>query len=766
MQRAIEIRVTGRVQGVGFRPYIFFLADKYHLVGTVQNNLDGVRIKVEGEDSDLSAMLQELRSHPPRLSKIDEITVKNIPIQGYSRFEIVPSERSGKASIVIPIDSAVCEECLGEMRDPDDVRYQYPFINCTQCGPRYTIIDQLPYDRQYTSMAAFPMCEKCTAEYHDPRNRRHHAQPIACPVCGPQLKLLNIAGDEIKGDALALTRSLLKNGAIVAIKGLGGYHLACDAYHEDVIKRLRQRKNRPNRPLAVMAASLEEVRRYCHVSDAEVNHLTSPERPIVVLELKGDRTEPMLSEAIAPGMNTLGVMLPYTPLHYLLFDESLTLLVMTSANPSGQPILFRDDQALTYLNGIADYILTHDREILHPLDDSVVRVKSDVSYFFRRSRGYVPDPIFTDTNVHDVVALGGQQKNTFAIGRHHQVFLGPHIGDMETMEMVDFFQTAYEHLKKWMGIEAEFIAVDKHPEYTTTRLAGEMEGEIVSVQHHHAHMVSCMEDNRLTDPCFGMILDGTGYGDDGNIWGFELLYGDATRYERLAHLDYWPLPGGEKAIKEPWRNAVGMLFHFFGEEGKQWAKRLFPNYSTEIELLTNMVRKKINAPLAGTCGRLFDAVSAMLGISMLSTYDGEAAIRLSEQMVGEVTKEEGYSYDLISSEDKTMVIEIRQGLRELVHDIFSNVPIRTMINRFHRLIVSACESAVIQSIERYPNYNRKVVLSGGSFHNPYLSQKIADGLKKAGVEVYVHRQVPCSDGGLSLGQLIIAANKRNSRMNN
>lgn len=546
---AVKVTVKGRVQGVGFRPFIFQLASKYKITGTVQNNMDGVKIFAEGCENEIKSFITSIQSEAPRLARIDEVVVIEANPIGYTEFSIIPSERTGKSSLVIPIDSAICPDCLNEMRDSNNFRFNYPFINCTQCGPRYTIIDALPYDRPFTVMKNFTMCEKCASEYHNPLNRRHHAQPIACDICGPKVQLYNIDGKVIgeKKEAIEMAIEQIHQGKIVAIKGLGGYHLACDASNEEAVLLLRRRKNRPNRPLAVMAASIDIVDSICITSSPEVNALKSPEAPIVVLK---KRQGNHLADGLAPNMNTLGVMLPYTPLHHLLFDEGkVSVMVMTSANPSGLPMLFKDDDAFSYLEGIADYVLSNNRPILHPVDDSVVQIFEDKLTFLRRSRGYVPDPIVTNQPVHCVVALGSQQKNTFAIGRNEQIFIGPHIGDMENLEIVDHFEQEYSHLMKWMGLEAKVIAADMHPTYMTTELARSLNGQVIPVQHHHAHLVSCMEDNKLTDSVFGIILDGTGFGEDGHIWGFEFLYGNAHSYKRLAHLQYTSLPGNEKAIK-------------------------------------------------------------------------------------------------------------------------------------------------------------------------------------------------------------------------
>lgn len=766
MVEARLITVKGRVQGVGFRPFVYEQARLLGLKGTVQNNMDGVRIVVEGESHAIEKLLKQLKDHPPRLSRVDQVLTEKLPVKGYDDFVIEESDRHGDSSIVIPVDAAVCEECLEEMFDPGNFRYRYPFINCTQCGPRYTIIEALPYDRPYTVMKSFTMCERCASEYHNPGNRRHHAQPIACPKCGPKLSLFSIKGKKLaeRENALQETQVRLERGEIVAVKGLGGYHLACDAFNEAAIRRLRERKRRPKRPLAVMVRSLEEAGRLCVLSEAEAKMLASPESPIVILDRKSGTGLP---EVLAPGLVTLGVMLPYTPLHHLLFaDSSLRALVMTSANPSGLPILYRDEEAFDYLADIADAVLSANREILHPIDDSVVRVREDVSFFYRRARGFVPDPLFTKQPVDGVVALGGQQKNVFAIGRKNQIFLGPHIGDMDSLEVIEHFQREFNHLLKWLGVKPKVAAVDLHPGYSNWSLAREMGVQVVPVQHHHAHMVSCMEDNEVDEACFGIILDGTGYGLDGKIWGFEILYGDAHSFERLAHLRYTPLPGSEKAIREPWRNAVGMLSDLFGEEGVEWAKRLFPERKREIDIIEKMVRSGINSPLAGTCGRLFDAVSAILGVCHTSTYDGEAAIRLSElgrKTMDHETGEDGevYPYTVRVTEDGLEEIDFSPMLRELIHDRFSAEPNAKIVEKFQRTLARVCVERILSWSERRPDLNRSVALSGGSFHNEYLSRTIAARLKSSGFRVLTHRRVPTSDGGLALGQLVIACRQDN-----
>lgn len=745
MSVALKITVKGRVQGVGFRPFIFSLADEYRILGTVQNNMDGVKIFAESESLErLQAFCVAIQTKSPRLSKIAELKYFETGFIGYEDFTIIPSDDNGSSSLVIPIDAAVCSDCISEMRNPEDFRYNYPFINCTQCGPRYTIISNLPYDRPYTSMHGFQMCESCASEYNNPLNRRHHAQPIACPKCGPKLKLSKISGEPVETtDVLKEARALMNAGKIIAIKGIGGYHLCCDATNEEAVSTLRERKNRPNKPLAIMVASIEKAKKIAKLSDFEVEILTSPEAPIVLLE-KGEGY--CISKSVAPRIKKVGVMLPYTPMHNLLLDnEALPFIVATSANPSGLPMLYKDEEAFDYLADIADYVVSHNREILHPIDDSVVECFGSSLQLIRRARGFSPDPIIATNHVDGIVAFGGEMKNTFAIGRGEQIIIGPHIGEMENIEMGEHFKTELNHLLKWTTVPKNTAVVDLHPMFSTRAIAEDYRfEEVIEVQHHHAHMAGCMEENHLEETCYGIILDGTGYGLDGNIWGFEIFEGNKKDFTRIGHLKYSPLPGGDRAIKEPWRNAVGMLINHFGEDGIQLSKKLFSSKSEEINALAMMVKNGVNAPLAGTCGRLYDAVSSILGICTHSTYDGEAAIILSE--VAEQT-DESYSFEWHDE-----VLSMGKMLTEIVSDSAS---IELKAGKFQMTIVNALVSK-FENLEK-----RNVVLSGGSFHNRFLQEEISKKLRQHGFNVFTHKNVPTGDGGLSYGQLAYAA-ARNS----
>ena len=747
MSNAIKVTVQGRVQGVGFRPFIFSLADQYQLKGTVQNNMDGVKIHVESDSKQkLEFFVSDIKLKSPRLSKISEIKWFDTVFEGFEDFTIIPSDAKGSSSLVIPIDAAVCEDCLVEMRDPSNFRYNYPFINCTQCGPRYSIISSLPYDRPMTSMTSFPMCDDCAKEYNDPFNRRHHAQPIACPTCGPQLRLYEISGKETVVDDVVLeTRKLLLEGKVIAIKGIGGYHLCCDATNEEAIKQLRLRKNRPERPLAIMATSKKMAETVAHISSFEETILTSPEAPIVLLKKNDNQT---IANSVSPATGKIGIMLPYTPMHHLLLDEvELPFIVATSANPSGLPILYRDAEAFEYLKEIADFVLIHNREILHPIDDSVVECNGEELVLIRRSRGFSPDPINATQDVNGIVAFGGQMKNTFAIGRGEQIIIGPHIGEMDHLEMEEHFINELDHLMHWTTVPKNTAVIDKHPLYASRHIAKSYSfEEVVEVQHHHAHMAGCMEENNISEDCYGIILDGTGYGLDGHIWGYEIFYGNKKKFNRIGHLNYTPLPGADKAVLEPWRNAAGMLIHLFDEVGFKLACQLFPGKEDQLSVMKEMIKKGINTPLAGTCGRLFDAVSAILGICEYSTYDGQAAIMLSE--VAEKTNEH-YSFHWIED-----TLHFGKMITEIILDKNEGVSISKIAGKFQKTIV---ESFIKKLYILQPG---KVVLSGGSFHNMYLLNELTNELTRFGFDVYHHKNVPTGDGGLSYGQLVVAAAMR------
>lgn len=759
MYEAVKISIVGRVQGVGFRPFLFQLANELDLKGTVQNNMDGVEVFAEGEKAQIKLFIHSIEQKAPRLSRVDQIVVHQESIKGFKDFSIIKSRREGTSQLVIPVDAGICEECLAEMNNPLNFRHRYPFITCTQCGPRYTIIDELPYDRPFTTMANFELCPDCKKEYNDPTDRRHHAQPIACPKCGPHLLLVSNDGTVIAehDEALKLAGKFLLEGKILAIKGIGGFHLCCDARSYEAVELLRTRKNRPNRPLAVMSFSIDDVREFAFVSALEEKMLKSPEAPIVILSKK--RAD-HLAKNVAPNMTTIGVMLPYSPLHYLLLTEAnRRTLVMTSANVSGLPIVYKNEEYRQSVGEIADFYLMHNRTILHPVDDSVVQIVKDNTDFFRKSRGYVPDALFSKKNVDGIVAFGGQQKTTFTLGRNQQVFIGPHIGDLDNLNTIEHYQNELKHLLKWIQPNQEIGVIDYHPNYQTRQLVKEFSfKEVVEVQHHHAHMAACLADNEIEDEAFAIILDGTGYGLDGKLWGFEVFYGDCKSFQRLAHLQYTALPGGEVCIREPWRNAVGMLVSLLGDQGFEISEQLFPSQKQALPVLRAMVEKGMNTVYAGTCGRLFDAVSSMIGICDKSTYDGEAAISLSELANYNLTVD-AYSYEIQENEQK-LIFNFSKMLLQIADDLTREKDVIEISTAFHETLVQALVDGMNRLHHNFPQYNKKIVLSGGSFHNRYLKERLIDCLSATGFEVFTHRRIPCNDGGLSYGQLMVAAAKR------
>ena len=750
----VHISVRGVVQGVGFRPFIYQLATRHNLRGWVRNTSEDVRIEVEGESRDIERFLRGLREQAPPLSHIEDIAVIPGPPASHDKFEIRFSiAEEGKYQLVSP-DIATCPDCLREIFDPEDRRYRYPFTNCTNCGPRFTIIDDIPYDRPNTTMKSFRMCRECQREYDDPLDRRFHAQPNACPVCGPQLELSDAKGNPITcDDIISKTSQLLKQGKIIAVKGLGGFLLACDATSEKAVNRLRQRKKRPARPLAIMVASLDGVRRHCEVSNEEARLLSSPGSPIVLMKWKSDTT---ISKAVAPGLEYLGVMLPYTPLHHLLLRETGLPLVMTSGNISEEPIARDNDEALRRLGGIADYFLVHNRDIYARYDDSVTIAERDVPRFVRRARGYAPYPIHLTYNSKQILGCGAEEKNTFCLTRDNFAFVSQHIGDMENMETLEHFTDTISLYQRLFRIEPEIIAHDMHPEYLPTKYAKELAArdgiKLVPVQHHHAHIASCLADNGIEGPVIGVSFDGTGYGTDGKIWGGEFMVADYKEFTRMAFLEYLPLPGGALAIKKPYRTAIGYLLSLGIDLDRQlpFLKNVDPR---EIEIIESQIEKGINAPLTSSIGRLFDAVSALIGVRGVIEYEAQAAIDLETLAVKAVNESARYPF-FIKKHDDINTIKVHDLFAAILNDLHNHTPRARIAARFHntvaQMILEMC-----QKISPKTGITG-VALSGGVFQNRLLLRKVVSLLESAGLEVYTHRQVPCNDGGISLGQVVIA----------
>jgi len=754
---AVHINVRGIVQGVGFRPFVYQLAVKYNLKGWVCNTSEDVKIEVEGQAEYIEQFLVALQEQTPPRASIERITTTRCPPARYETFEIRHSvAEEGKYQLISP-DIATCQDCLKEILDPEDRRYRYPFTNCTNCGPRFTIIKDIPYDRPLTTMNPFQMCPECQAEYDNPLNRRFHAQPNACPKCGPRLELVDNQGNSIDStDAIATTSQLLREGKIVAIKGLGGFLLACDATNQVAVNLLRQRKIRPSKPLAIMVASIEEAKNHCCVSDEEEKLLNSPQSPIVLLRWKDDSS---ISPVVAPNLKYLGLMLPYTPLHHILLRETGLPLVMTSGNLSEEPIAKDNGEALRRLNGIADYFLMHDREIYASYDDSVTMVERGDTQLVRRARCYAPYPIHLPFKSQQILACGAEEKNTFCLMRDNYAFTSQHIGDMENLETVEHFENTISLYKSLFRIEPNIIAHDLHPEYLSTKYAKELAVtsdniRLVPVQHHHAHIVSGMVDNGVNTPVIGVSLDGTGYGSDGNIWGGEFLAADYHGFTRMAHLEYLPLPGGAAAIKKPYRIAISYLLTLLGEDTlKQNLPFLEKIDKAEIAIIRKQLEQKLNSPLNSSCGRLFDMVSALINIRGIIDYEAQAAIGLEMFASDEANETKYYPFSIIE-QDSISIVKLADLLSAILHDLQNNVTQATIAARFHNTVAQMI-ATLCQTISHKTGITQ-VVLSGGVFQNRLLLRKAISLLEDNRFTVFTHRQVPCNDGGISLGQAVIA----------
>lgn len=748
MKRA-EISITGIVQGIGFRPFIYNLARRHSIRGWVLNNEKGVFIDAEGEDGNLDRFIQDIPKCAPPLARIESFQFEYQEPVNYTIFEIRKSKESEEKFTLISPDLATCDECLSELFTPQNFRYRYPFINCTLCGPRFTIIKDVPYDRHKTTMATFRMCSICQKEYEDPSNRRFHAQPNACLSCGPSIWLVNRDGGKVPGDPIDQTLDLLLKGKIIGIKGLGGFHLACDAMNEEAVASLRSRKFREDKPFALMCRDMEEIKKYCEVSEDEERLLRSIERPIVILK----KRKSLIARSVAPYQNTLGVMLPYSPIHHLLLNGPLSTLVMTSGNVSDEPIAYKDEDALNRLRNIADYFLLHNREIHMRCDDSVSRIFNGKPFIIRRSRGYVPFPIKLSFPLEMILACGGELKNTFCLTRGVYAFLSHHIGDLENLETLTSFEEGIEHFKRLFYLEPRAVAYDLHPDYLSTKYALSLSGlPKVGVQHHHAHIVSCMVENGIDGEVIGVAMDGTGFGTDETIWGGEFLKANLKSFERLAHLKRVPMPGGSMAIKEPWRMAMVYLTEAFGNGVQELKLDLLKRIDLQKwSILTKAIERKINTPQTSSMGRFFDAISSLLSIRDEVHYEGQAAIEL--EMVANPEIREAYSFCL-PNEESPLVIDPTEIIRGVVRDLIDGVSISKISGKFHRtishLITETCK------ILRAKEGLNRVVLSGGVFQNMLLHTFVTEELKESGFEVYTHHLVPTNDGGLSLGQAVVA----------
>lgn len=757
--KAKKVTIAGRVQGIGFRPFIYRLAHSLGLKGWVRNTQTGVIIEIAGPEEKLQEFLERLSPQAPPLAHIERIETKEIIPASYQDFTIEVSRPEAGQIIQVQPDLTICDDCLREMKDPNDRRYNYPFLNCTNCGPRFTIIKSVPYDRKNTTMAPFKMCPDCHREYDDPRDRRYHAQPTACPRCGPSLTLLDASTHPLNTkDIIHTVQDQLLKGKTVAIKGLGGYHLACDGLNDQAVDRLRQRKYREDKPFAVMMPSLGVIKKYCYITKEEENLLCSYRRPIVLLRHRPDKK---VASGIAPHNPYLGVMLPYTPLHHLLLKnqegKNLEVLVMTSGNVSQEPIAFKDEETLQRLGNIADRFLIHNREIQRRCDDSVTRIFAGKETVLRRARGYAPIPLRLGFKVPEILAVGAELKNTFCFGKEEYAYLSHHLGDLENLETLEAFEQGIEDFKQLFSLRPRYVAYDLHPDYLSTKYAlNQKDLQPIAVQHHHAHIASCMVENELNDRVIGVAFDGVGLGTDNTIWGGEFLIANFKEFQRFAYLQPVPLPGIERAIKEPWRMAAIYLEKTFGSEFLELPIEFCQTIDkAKWKPLSQSARRGFRSPLTSSMGRVFDAVSALLGIRQTINYEGQAAMEL-EYRASDSSYISSYpfKFEPANSGWQISVVPIFEAI---VEDLKRKLAVEQIAGKFHQTIARLVWEGAAQA-RKETGLNR-VVLSGGCFQNFLLLQLATDLLEDAGFEVYIHHQVPPNDGGISLGQLAIATCK-------
>jgi hydrogenase maturation protein HypF len=765
--KSILVTVTGLVQGVGFRPFVYRLATHYHLTGWVRNTNKNVRIKIEGSSYNIDLFLISLKDLAPPAARIEDITLEPVPMDYSGSFKILESENiSGDITGISP-DIAVCEDCLNDM-ESDGNRRDYAFVNCTNCGPRFTIIKDLPYDRAKTTMQSFELCEDCRKEFEDIRDRRFHAQPVACNLCGPQYEMI-VDGKKISGDSKSILlriSSILEYDGILAIKGLGGMHLACNPFSDRAVEKLRKIKYREGKPFALMFRDVESVKLFAQVTAEEEKSLVSWRRPIVLLEQKPALTTRVkdqpgkkqytLSKNINSGLSTIGVMLPYMPFHYLFFRHlRIPAVVLTSGNFSNEPIIIDNQAAIEQFSRVADIIVLHNRDIENRTDDSVVRISNGRERVFRRSRGYVPTPVPTGMDVDGIIGFGAELTNCFCVGKGNKAILSQHIGDLQGMETTAFYEKTIAQFVHLFRIKPTLLAVDMHPDYISGKTARKFgDFPIVQVQHHHAHVASCMAEHRLDEKVIGVALDGTGYGSDGNIWGAEFLVCDLQDFRRITHFDYVPLPGGDVATEEPWRMAVSYLYRLFGPSlvnlELPFLKQVDPE---KVEFLIKMIEKKVNCPLVSSTGRLFDAVSAMLNLCHIAGFPAEGPMRLESIVQSGIHEKYGYQ--------KKNTIQFDSTFHEIIEDIQHGTGAGKISAKFHNTIISVIFDSV-KDIRDQEGID-KVVLSGGVFQNKYLLTGVESILEESGFRVYSHSSIPANDGGIALGQLVIAAKRREMR---
>ncbi len=757
-----RISITGRVQGVGFRPAVYRIARSLELSGIVYNDTKGVTVELQGAAGKIAEFLARLQSDAgkPPLAVITSCDAVDIPvIESEAEFVIEMSDSLGAPLSQVTADIATCRDCLAEMADEEDFRYGYPFINCTNCGPRYSIVKTIPYDRPNTTMSVFQMCGKCAAQYTDVNDRRFHAQPVACAACGPKIRLTDNTGGTITAQTekvIAEAAKLLLAGKIVAIKGIGGFHLAVDALNSRAVQRLRRRKKRDHKPFAMMTASIEQVKEYAIVSPAAERLLSSPQSPIVLLSKKPDSP---IAPSVAEGVDTYGFMLCYAPLHYLLFAQNIKVLVMTSGNVSDEPLICKNEKALERLGGVADAFLMHDREIYRQVDDSILHFVDDQPAFMRRARGYVPTPILMEKSCRrDIFAAGADLKNTFCFAKQNQLICSEHIGDLEDAEVYHHYIDSIEHLRGLFEVEPKTVACDLHPGYLSTRYALSMpDVKIIQVQHHWAHIASVLVEHGLEGPVIGLAADGTGYGTDGAIWGCECLIASLEKFDRFGHLSYYWLAGGDKASKEAVRPALSLLRKTYGNKFTlqkfDWLlSRIEPDKS-RLQMISEQLEKGVNCVETSSLGRVFDAVAAMLGLGSYNHFDAQLPMALEAIIAGGV--EEHYDFELMNTAEKPLQLDLGKMIRQIIDDIQNDRPAAAISAKFHNTIAAALLE--MAKAARDSTKLNTVALSGGVFCNRYLINRLVNLLKQNDFTVLFNRNVPSNDGGISLGQAAIAA---------
>ena len=757
-QQAIQITVQGIVQGVGFRPFVYRLARELQLSGTVANTGNGVILELQGKAENIAAFCSRLQNDPPPISRITGITTEAIPVQEQrSEFIILSSPQGERPNTQVSPDIALCADCIRELFDPRDRRFRYPFINCTNCGPRFSIIRTIPYDRPNTSMDVFTLCPQCKKEYHDPLDRRFHAQPNACPTCGPSLSWQDKDGKPIAvDDCIGACAEALARGKVVAIKGLGGFHLAVDATAVSAVATLRKRKHRHKKPLAIMVRDLEQARKYCRISEQEAELLSSHRAPIVLLKKQENSA---LAENLAPDIGLLGLMLPYTPLHHLLLteDNCPAALVMTSANLSGEPICIDNNEALTRLHGLADFFLLHNREIVTRVDDSVVRVMAKKTRIMRRGRGYVPEPLLLTHQTKNALGCGAEMKNTFCIVRNNEAFISQHIGELTSPRALDFYTESIAHIQNILETDFQTVACDLHPDYLSTRFCRKQPAPCVQVQHHHAHATTVMAEHGLDEPVLAVLFDGTGYSDDGTVYGGEWYLAERRGYTRLAHLSLLPLPGGDKAVMEPWRTALSMLYQAKGEEGLH---NHLPQSLLHIDhgrraVIAQMIAERIHSPLTSSCGRLFDGVAGLLGLCLVADYEGQAAMELEHLAETDGDAQGAGRYrPILKNENGMLILDSRSLTLQILEDLQQGAAMNTIASAFHQWLLDGSINILLRL--RQQTGLSSVVLGGGAFQNTILLEGLLTRGTAEGFSVFSGEQVPAGDGGIALGQAYIA----------